>query len=245
MNRIKPFLRNKLQKSSAIGLAAVAAALLVIVAGHSVPVHADDVPADQAPLPIELPAPSFGGTPIDYVSEYLEEKVYTPRPPFLAPKGAVNLAAGKPVTSSCLSPTYGKLTQITDGEKSFQPDHCVELDPGVQWVQIDLGQESELYAVLVWHQHTRENVYFDVIVKSSLDPGFETGVQTLYNNDYDNSSGLGIGKDKEFYETNAGRLIDAKGVRGRYLRLYSNGNFLDERNHYVEVEAYGRPVTAR
>jgi hypothetical protein len=56
---------------------------------------------------------------------------------------------------------------------------------------------------------------------------------------------LGIGKDKEFYETNEGRLIDAKGAQGRYLRLYSNGNFLDERNHYVEVEAYGRPVTAR
>ena len=69
-----------------------------------------------------------------------------------------------------------------------------------------------------------------------------TGVKTVYNNDQDNSSGLGAGKDRPYIETNLGRLIDAKGAKGRYVRLYSNGNTLMDTNHYVEVEVYGKPT---
>ncbi|GMV94262.1 MAG: hypothetical protein AMXMBFR82_40400 [Candidatus Hydrogenedentota bacterium] len=203
---------------------------------------ADEAEPGVSALPIELPEPSFGGTPITYFSDFLEERVYTPRPPFMAPAGAANLAEGKPVSSSCVSPTYGKLTQITDGKKGPQPGDSVELDPGVQWVQIDLGQVCAIYAIVIWHQYSRENVYFDVVVKTSDDAEFATGVETIYNNDFDNSAGLGIGKDKEYYESNEGRLIDAKGVQARYVRLYSNGNAVDDRNHYGEVEVYGIPV---
>ncbi len=213
-------------------------ATLTIVAGHAL-ASADNTPAERAPLPIELPDPYFGGTPSDYSSDHLEEKSYVPRPPFLAPAGAANLAMNKPVTSSCSSPNYGKLSQITDGAKSYQPEHCVELASGLQWVQIDLGKEMEICAVVVWHQHNRDNVYFDVVVKAALDPGFRTGVHTLFNNDFDNSSGLGVGTNLEYFESYEGRLIDAKDVRGRYVRLYSNGNAIDDLNHYVEVEVYG------
>ena len=76
-------------------------------------------------------------------------------------------------------------------------------------------------------------------VQVSDDPEFASGVTTLYNNDHDNSSGLGLGKDKEYIETNEGRLIDAKGAKGRYLRFYSNGNSTNELNRYVEIEVYG------
>jgi hypothetical protein len=31
-------------------------------------------------------------------------------------------------------------------------------------------------------------------------------------------------------------------VKGRYVRLYSNGNTSNDLNHYVEVEVYGTPV---
>ena len=46
----------------------------------------------------------------------------------------------------------------------------------------------------------------------------------------------------EWIETNEGRLIDAKGVKGRYVRLYSNGNTSNDMNHYIEIEVYGRPA---
>jgi hypothetical protein len=39
-----------------------------------------------------------------------------------------------------------------------------------------------------------------------------------------------------------GRLFDPKAVAARYVRLYSNGNTVNDLNHYVEVEVYGTPV---
>ena len=39
-----------------------------------------------------------------------------------------------------------------------------------------------------------------------------------------------------------GKLIDAKGVKARYVRLFSNGNNANKLNHYVEVEVFGFEV---
>jgi RNA polymerase sigma factor (sigma-70 family) len=208
--------------------------------------HTEVPGAGLAPLPIDLPEPYFGGTPLDYVSENLEERNYKPRKPYLAPAGAVNLAKSKNVTSSDPVPNYGKLAFITDEEKGYQQDFLVELDPGVQWVQIDLEVVADIYAIVVWHFHAAERVYFDVVVKTADDAGFTKDVQSVYNNDHDNSSGLGVGEDKEYVETYEGRLIPLrdKGIQGRYVRLYSNGNTSDETNHYIEVEVYGLPVAA-
>jgi hypothetical protein len=80
-----------------------------------------------------------------------------------------------------------------------------------------------------------------VVVQVADDPDFITNVHTIYNNDVDNSSGLGLGKDKEYYESFEGRLIDAKGVKGRYLKLFTNGSTSDDQNHYTEVEVYAKP----
>jgi len=33
--------------------------------------------------------------------------------------------------------------------------------------------------------------------------------------------------------------IDTKGVKGRYVRLYSAGNNENKQNHYIEVEVFG------
>ena len=99
-----------------------------------------------------------------------------------------------------------------------------------------------IHAVVVWHYHGSARVYHDVIVQVSDDRDFISGVTTLYNNDHDNSSGLGLGRDKEYWDTYEGRLIDAKGVVGRYVRLYSNGSTADDQNHYTEVEVFGLPV---
>ena len=88
----------------------------------------------------------------------------------------------------------------------------------------------------------RPRVYFDVIVQLADDAAFKKNVRTLFNNDHDNTSGLGAGKDMNYVETAEGKLVDAKGARARYVRLYSKGNNANELNHYVEVEVFGRPA---
>lgn len=190
-------------------------------------------------LKLELPKPMFVGTPRNIRSPNLEKITGKPRGPFFVPQGTELLSLGKRVTASDTEPVIGELEYVTDGEKSGEEGYYVELGPGVQWVQIDLGQSFNLHVILVWHYHSQARVYRDVIVQVSDDPDFITAVTTLFNNDHDNSAGLGIGKDKEYIETYEGRLIDARGVKARYVRLYSRGNTSNDMNHYVEVEVYG------
>ncbi len=194
------------------------------------------------PIKIELPKPMFVGTPQNLQVPNLEKPLGKPRPPFLAPEGTKNVALGKKVTATDEEPIIGDLEMITDGDKDAGDGSYVELGPFTQYVTIDLGAEYNIYAIVVWHFHKQPRVYFDVIVKTADDADFIKNVHTLYNNDIDNSSGQGVGKDKHYVETSEGRLIDAKGVKGRYVRLYSRGNTNNDLNHYVEVEVYGKPA---
>jgi hypothetical protein len=195
----------------------------------------------MAPIALELPAPAFRGTPKPLNEPNMEEPLGKPRPAFFAPEGTVNLARGKPVSASDPMPGAGELDFVTDGDKEASDFGYLELRPGTEWVQIDLGQKATIYAVVIWHNHAEARVYRDVIVQVSDDPDF-LDAQTVFNNDYDNSSGLGIGTDKGYVETSEGKLIDAKGVEGRYVRLYSRGNHMDDKNHYTEVEVFGKPA---
>lgn len=192
-------------------------------------------------LKLKLPKPMFIGTPTNLKSSNLEVITGKPRGPFYVPKGTVLLSAGKPVTSSDSMPVIGELDMLTDGEKSGGDGYFIELGPGPQWVQIDLGASHPLHAILAWHYHSQARIYRDVIVQVSDDPAFKKGVTTVYNNDHDNSAKIAQGKDKEYIEVAEGRLIDPKGAKGRYVRLYSNGNTTNDLNHYVEVEVYGLP----
>ena len=194
---------------------------------------------DMEPIKIELPEAFFGGTPLDYWGPNLEPEDYKDRKPFLAPKGTAIISKGKPVTASA-DPTVGELKQITDGDKDYAKTSLVELPEGLQWVQIDLGKSSNIYAVLVWHFHEGKRVYFDLVAQVSDDPNFKEGVTTIYNNDFDNSAGLGVGEDKEYLESNKGRLIDAKGVKGRYVRIYGKGSTANDFNHFIEVDVWGK-----
>ncbi|HUT95157.1 MAG TPA: hypothetical protein VMY37_37230 [Thermoguttaceae bacterium] len=192
-------------------------------------------------IPLELPAPAFRGTPKPLDEPNVEKPLGKPRAPFLAPEGTVNLAGGKPVVSSDPMPAAGELDFVTDGDKEASDFGYLEVRPGTEWVEIDLGEKATIYAVLVWHNHAEARVYRDVIVQVSDDPDF-LQAQTVFNNDYDNSSGLGIGPDKGYVETAEGKLVDAAGVEGRYVRLYSNGNHMENKNHYTEVEVFGKPA---
>jgi hypothetical protein len=196
-------------------------------------------PAGKEELKLKLPKPMFIGTPTNLRSPNLEKVTGKSRGPFYVPQGTVLLSLKKKVTSSDNAPVIGELDMITDGEKNGGDGFFVELGPAPQWVQIDLGASRALHAILVWHYHSQARVYRDVIAQVSDDPAFKTGVTTVYNNDHDNSAKLGDGPDKEYIEVAEGRLIDPKGAKGRYVRLYSNGNTTNDLNHYVEVEVYG------
>ena len=192
------------------------------------------------PLPLSLPKPLFEGTPQNLKVPNLEKPTGKMRPAFLAPSGTTNVARGKPVSSSAAEASVGELEMLTDGEKSGQDGTYVELPPGVQSVTIDLQDKFTIYAIVLWHFHKQARVYLDVIVQVADDPDFLTNVRTLFNNDRDNAAGLGAGKDLNYVETAEGRLIDARGVIARYVRLWSNGNNINALNHYVEVEVYGK-----
>ncbi len=198
--------------------------------------------ADEVPLKLELPRPLFVGTPRPLKLANLEKPRSGRRPDLMVPAGTVNLSKGKPVTASDSLPVIGELSLITDGDKSGDDGTFVEFGPGVQWVQVDLEKPAKIAAIAVWHFHSQARAYHDVIVQVSDDPEFKKGVHTLFNNDDNNSAELGVGTDPAYIETYEGRLIEGKGVVGRYVRLYSNGNTSDELNHYVEVEVHGQFV---
>jgi len=194
------------------------------------------------PIPLELPKAVFVGTPQDFRVPNLEEPLGHERPPFPAPAGTKNVALGKPVTSSDPQPIIGELSYVTDGDKEATEGSYVELAPLKQHITIELEGQYKIYAIVVWHFHKQARVYHDVIVQLADDPDFTTGVKTLFNNDYDNSYGLGVGQDKPYVETAEGKLIDAKGLEARYVRLHSNRNTSDGLNDYTEVEVYGKAV---
>ena len=200
-----------------------------------------------------LAAGWVAGRPWDIRSPNLEPpRGGKPRPPVMVPPDATtNLALGCRVTASA-EPTFvhtkieydteplGGLPCVTDGEKELDAER-VSLPAGTQWVQIDLGKTQEIWAICIWHEYGIPYVYHDVVVQLSSDLGFTDGVVTVFNNDHDNSSGLGIGADKEYIETNEGRFIAVEGLRARYLRFYSKGNVIrKETNRYIEIEVYGR-----
>jgi hypothetical protein len=201
--------------------------------------------AGLVPIDIKLPKPMFVGTPQDTKVPNLEKPLGKARPPFLAPEGTTNVALGKPVSSSDEEPIIGEIEMITDGDKEAADGSYVELGPMLQYVTIDLEGMYEIYAIVVWHYHKQARVYFDVVVQVADDADFITNVRTVFNNDIDNSAGLGVGKDMHYTETNEGKLIDVMSqgdIKARYVRLYSNTNTSNDLNHYIEVEVYGKPV---
>src|SRR5260370_29326732 len=99
---------------------------------------------------------------------------------------------------------------------------------------MELGGPHEIFAIVLWHAHNTQKVYHDIIVKVADDADFKTNARILFNNDQDNSSGQGVGTDREYFETYEGRLIDPKGVKAQYVRLYSKGSTASALYEYPE-----------
>ena len=212
--------------------------LISIIILFSVKIFADKL--DLVPLKLNLPAPLFQGTGKDVKSSNLERTPLKTRKPFLIPEDYKLLSKEVEVCSSDEYPIIGETEFAIDGDKEGSDGSFVEYGPGLQYIQLNLAEESEIYAVVFWHFHSEARIYFDVVIQSADDPDFIVNIKTIFNNDHDNSSGLGIGSDKEYIETNQGKLIDGKSVKTRYLRFYSNGNTTNELNHYIEIEVYGK-----
>jgi len=191
------------------------------------------------PLTTEIPPELIEGTPQPIKAPNLEQAPSS-APVMMVPEGTKLLSAGKTVTGSDDFPIIGELSYITDGDKEAGEGYFVELMDGPQWVQIDLEAPADLSAIWVWHYHSQARAYHDVIVQVSNDPTFESGVTTLFNNDYDDSAEQGKGSAKPYVESRFGKLIDAKSTNAQYVRLYSNGNTANDMNHYIEVEVYGQ-----
>jgi hypothetical protein len=220
-----------------IGLALVTAGVLHI--GTSVVSAADSM----VPLDLKLPAPALKGTPKDIpLTSNIEPLSDKPRAPMMVPTGLMNLAKKAKISCSDKNATQDTLEKLTDGEKEASDQNVISLRKGSQWIQMDFGSPQEIFAVVIWHAYNSGQVYHDVEVRVADDPDFIQNVHTVFNNDYDNSSGLGVGADREYFESNEGKLIDAKGVKARYIRFYSKGSTDGALNEYTEIEVYGRPA---
>jgi RNA polymerase sigma factor (sigma-70 family) len=195
----------------------------------------------MVPLILDLPAPAFKGTPKDLkLGPNVEPLSDNPRAPMMVPPGLNNIAPDSKVKCSDKNVPPDNLTKLTDGDKDASDQSIIFLRKGTQWVQMDLGSPQDIFALVIWHAHNMAKVYHDVIVRIADDPDFTKNVRTIFNNDADNSSGLGFGKDREYFETYEGKLINAKGVKARYIRFYSKGSTESALNEYTEIEVYGR-----
>ena len=194
--------------------------------------------ADTIQLTTTIPPEKIEGTPIEVKVPNLKP-VAAKAPEIQVPAGTTLISKGKPVTASDDFPIIGDLSYITDGDKEAGEGYFLELANGLQWVQIDLEKEATIHAVWLWHYHSQRRAYHDVVIQISNDPAFATGVTTVFNNDFDNSASLGAGSDAPYIETQYGLLVPVAGVKGRYVRLYSQGNTSNDMNHYIEVEVFG------
>jgi hypothetical protein len=219
--------------------------LLVIALALAFSTAASLRAADAAatePLKLNLPAHTLKGTPEDLpVGPHVEPPPTKAPPTPPVPKGVVNVAAGKTVTSS-VAPFLGELSQITDGKRDAFDEDAVEFKKGTQWAQVDLGQSFEIHAIAMWHDHRYVQAMHDIVLQVSDDPEFKKDVKTLFNNDVDNSSGLGVGTDREYFELHYGKVVAAKGVKARYVRGYSKGGSLSALNCWQEIEVYALPA---
>jgi hypothetical protein len=215
----------------------------VAVAAAAVSVRAADAAKGSGlvPLEIKLPNPGFKGTPAEVKTNAFTEPFPEKQPALpMVPAGLQNLAAGAKVTCSDKNATSESIAKITDGDKEASEQSIIYLRKGVQWVQLDFGGPQEIYAVALWHAHDAAKVYRAVVVQVADDADFITNVRTLFSNDQENISGLGVGTDREYFETHFGKTINAKGVKARYLRTYSKGSTQSALNEYTEIEVYGR-----
>ena len=203
--------------------------------------------AEKVALKIQFPPPHSSGTPKEIKSDNLEPDPGPGkfRPPIMVePEYTKKLTTEDTKVTTSEEAVTGENEYVVDGDKTPDATSMLQLPGGVQWVQLDLGAEHTISAICVWHDQGDDRVYKDVIMQISNDEKFadKTKITTIFNNDHDQTSKLGLGKgpDKEYRERNDGRPVDAKLTKGRYVRVYSAGSSSEPTNNYIEIEVFGK-----
>ena len=203
--------------------------------------------AEKVAIKFELPPPHSSGTPKEIKSDNLEPDPGPGKlraPIMVEPEYAKKLTNEDTKVTTSEEPVTGDAEYVVDGDKTLDATAMLQLPSGLQWVQLDLGAEHTISAICVWHDQGDDRVYKDVIMQISNDEKFadKTKITTVFNNDHDQTSKLGLGKgpDKEYRERNDGRPMDAKLAKGRYVRCYSNGSTSEPVNNYIEIEVFGK-----
>ena len=147
--------------------------------------------------------------------------------------GMKNLAEGITPTTDGDADSASGIGRATDGDIGVA--NRWELGGGLKYAQLDLGGSQQVDSLRVWRNFADKRRYHDVVFQLSFDATFASGVTTVFNNDLDNSAGLGTGTDGEYDETATGKIVHFAPVRARYVRLYSDGNTRHDTNNYVEI----------
>ncbi len=149
-----------------------------------------------------------------------------------------------PVTVSDPAP-LGDPACVTDGVRSSEDGNMIDMAPGKQWVQIDLGVSCEVHCLWLWLCHKQPWVSCrNVIVQVSDDAVYSSNGRgtIVLNADRDGSEGMGKGTDMDWEETINGRPVTFPPARGRYIRVWTNGRTLDDCNIFTEVAVYGKDL---
>lgn len=152
----------------------------------------------------------------------------------------------------------GSLAAIVDGDISSWG--AVELIDGEGntvpgWIYLDFGFEHYINKINVsfWHDWS----FCDIVIQLSTTADFSDGVITIFNNDSDNSLGLGLATvsldptkphDWEYISNHGelGNTTEGNGmtfnfapIKGRYLRVISAGNTSkSDYSVYTEIQAF-------
>ncbi len=170
-------------------------------------------------------------------SHYVEVQVYGDAVQTPIVPETVNIALGKEVitSSEILNKAY-----ITDGAVS--QDQISSMASGPQWVQIDLGAFYDIERIKLWHYFGDDRTYNNVVVAVSGDPDFAISNKIIFNNDSENLLGQGAGTNSRYSETINGKDLMFEPIKGRYVRLWSNGSTSNVYNHYSEIKIFGNKL---
>ncbi len=157
-----------------------------------------------------------------------------------------NLALGKTTITSSVAPSGALIENLTDGftDISLENNRRAIFLKGTgsnqksgQWIQLDIGELISISRINIRRIYDTTVVSKDVVVQISKD---NVAWTTIFNNDADNSMGLGAGTDAEYNENPNGKDIILSTPRdARYIRSWSNVTYGSNLNPYTELEVYG------
>ncbi|MCK7496471.1 MAG: hypothetical protein MZW92_40375 [Comamonadaceae bacterium] len=199
---------------------------------------------EKVELKLTLPKPMFIGTPTNIKSANLEVVTGKSRGPFMVPAGTKLLSLKRPVDVERQAAGHrrarddrrrreGRRRRLLRRTRPLRSSGCRST-----WARSTRSTPSWRGTITARPASTGTSS-FQVADDKDFLKGVHDGLQQRPRQLV---RAWASGKDKEYIEVAEGRLFDPKGATGRYVRMYSNGNTVNDLNHYVEIEVYGTPA---